>query len=111
MAKGIDVTVIHPSPVASNFYNNLAKIDALEMARKSAVSADTLPDVIFQSIGWFVQRDVGSMAMIVRTVRHYGANANASASASAKNTTLALTLTLTMMPKFGRSWHVFRTIS
>ena len=65
---GIDVTVIHPSPVASNFYNNLAKIDALEMARKTAVSADTLPAVIFQSIGWFVQRDVGMAAMIVRVV-------------------------------------------
>jgi short-subunit dehydrogenase len=37
MAKGIDVTVVHPSPVASNFYNNLAKIDALEMAKKMAV--------------------------------------------------------------------------
>lgn len=68
MAKGIDVTVIHPSPVASNFYNNLAKIDALEMARKTAVSADTLPAVIFQSIGWFVQRDVGMAAMIVRVI-------------------------------------------
>lgn len=68
MAKGIDVTVVHPSPVASNFYNNLAKIDALEMAKKAAVAADTLPDVIFQSIGWFVSRDIGSMAMIVRAV-------------------------------------------
>ena len=45
-----------------------AKIDALEMARKTAVSADTLPAVIFQSIGWFVQRDVGMAAMIVRVI-------------------------------------------
>ena len=68
MAKGIDITVVHPSPVASNFYNNLAKIDALEMAKKTAVGAETLPDVIFQSIGWFVLRDLGSMGLIVRTV-------------------------------------------
>mmetsp|Transcript_157 Transcript_157/g.196 ORF Transcript_157/g.196 Transcript_157/m.196 type:complete len:311 (-) Transcript_157:212-1144(-) len=67
MCKGIDVTVVHPSPVASNFYNNLAKIDALEMAKNMAVSADSLPDTIFQSIGWFVLRDLGNMGMMVRS--------------------------------------------
>lgn len=68
MAKGIDVTVFHPSPVASKFYNDLDKIDALEMAKKAAVAADTLPDTVFKSIGWFVWRDIGMMAIAVRTI-------------------------------------------
>jgi hypothetical protein len=32
------------------------------------VSADSLPDTIFQSIGWFVMRDLGNMGMGVRAV-------------------------------------------
>lgn len=68
MAKGIDVTVVHPSPVASNFYNGLAKLDALETAKTMAVSADSLPDAIFKSIGWFVLRDLGAMGLGVRSI-------------------------------------------
>ena len=32
------------------------------------MSADSLPDTIFQSIGWFVMRDLGNMGMGVRAV-------------------------------------------
>lgn len=68
MTKGIDVLVWHPSPVASNFYNNLAKIDSLEMFKKAAVSADSLPNTVFKSLGWFVVRDVGTIALCIRSV-------------------------------------------
>jgi short-subunit dehydrogenase len=57
---GIDVCAVHPSPVDSNFYNNLDhKIDLLESACKQAVSPDSLPDDIFRSIGACALRDLG----------------------------------------------------
>lgn len=66
-SKGIDVLAVHPSPVNSNFYNNLDhKIDLLDKAKKSAVAPNTLPNEIFKSIGRVVWRDIGAMAMGVR---------------------------------------------
>lgn len=60
---GIDVCAIHPSPVASNFYNDLDhKIDILESACKQAVPPEALPDDIFRSIGCCALRDLGGMA-------------------------------------------------
>lgn len=61
---GIDVCAIHPSPVSSNFYENLDhKIDILESACKQAVAPDTLPDDIFRSIGACALRDMGGVAL------------------------------------------------
>lgn len=66
-SKGIDVLAVHPSPVKSNFYNNLDhKIDLLDKAKKTAVSPNTLPNEIFKSIGRVVWRDIGAMAIGVR---------------------------------------------
>ena len=49
---GIDVCAIHPSPVASNFYNNLDhKVDLIEAAAKNAVAPSDITDDIFRSIG------------------------------------------------------------
>ena len=60
---GIDVCAVHPSPVASNFYNDLDhKIDILESACKQAVPPEDLPDDIFRSIGCCALRDLGAMA-------------------------------------------------
>jgi short-subunit dehydrogenase len=57
---GIDVCAVHPSPVSSNFYNNLDhKIEILESACKQAVPPDSLPDDIFRSIGACALRDLG----------------------------------------------------
>ena len=39
---GIDVVAVHPSPVASNFFDKAHKLDALEMAKKSAVSPNSV---------------------------------------------------------------------
>jgi short-subunit dehydrogenase len=57
---GIDVVAIHPSPVASNFYNNLDhKVEMIEAAAKGAVPPSDLPDDIFRSIGGGALRDLG----------------------------------------------------
>ncbi|GKY97636.1 hypothetical protein MPSEU_000722000 [Mayamaea pseudoterrestris] len=64
---GIDVCAIHPSPVASNFYNNLThKVDMIEAAAKSAVTPDSITDDIFKSIGACAWRDLGGMAIGTR---------------------------------------------
>jgi short-subunit dehydrogenase len=36
--NGIDVLAVHPSPVASNFFDKAHKLESLEMAQKAAVS-------------------------------------------------------------------------
>ena len=40
---GIDVLAVHPSPVASNFFDKVHKLDSLEMAQKTAVSPSSVP--------------------------------------------------------------------
>jgi short-subunit dehydrogenase len=64
---GIDVCAVHPSPVASNFYDKVDhKIELMEAAQKSAVPPDTLPNDIFRSIGFCALRDLGAMAVGTR---------------------------------------------
>ena len=59
--------IVHPSPVKSNFYNNLDhKVEMLEAAAKQAVTPDSLPDDMFRSIGACALRDLGGVAMGVR---------------------------------------------
>ena len=61
-SKGIDVCVVHPSPVASNFYDKQKKIDMLDFFKGFAVSPDALPDEIFRCIGRTTWADVGLTA-------------------------------------------------
>mmetsp|Transcript_24360 Transcript_24360/g.49335 ORF Transcript_24360/g.49335 Transcript_24360/m.49335 type:complete len:329 (-) Transcript_24360:185-1171(-) len=64
---GIDVCAIHPSPVASNFYDKVDhKIELMEAAQKSAVPPQELPNDIFRSIGVCALRDLGGMAWSTR---------------------------------------------
>lgn len=64
---GIDVCAVHPSPVASNFYDKVDhKIELMEAAQKSAVQPDALPNEIFRSIGVCALRDLGGMALGTR---------------------------------------------
>lgn len=67
-ASGIDVLSVHPSPVASNFFDDVHELDALEMAKKSAVSPSTVPGKILSCLGRCHWGDLGSMATIVRSV-------------------------------------------
>lgn len=64
---GIDVCAVHPSPVASNFYDKVEyKIELMEAAQKSAVPPQDLPNEIFKSIGVCALRDLGGMALGTR---------------------------------------------
>ncbi len=57
---GIDVCAVHPSPVASNFYDKVEhKIELMEAAQKSAVPPEDLPNEILKSIGACALRDLG----------------------------------------------------
>lgn len=65
-ALGIDVCAVHPSPVASNFYNDLDhKIEILESACKTAVPPEALPDDIFRSVGACALRDLGGKSVCI----------------------------------------------
>uniref|UniRef100_A0A6B2LCR3 Uncharacterized protein n=1 Tax=Arcella intermedia TaxID=1963864 RepID=A0A6B2LCR3_9EUKA len=67
-ANGIDVVAVHPSPVNSKFFEKAHKLDSLEMAQKSAVQPDEVPDKILSCIGRCVLGDLGLMALVVRVV-------------------------------------------
>jgi short-subunit dehydrogenase len=57
---GIDVCAIHPSPVASSFYDKLDhKVDMIEAAAKGAVKPDSVTDDMLRSIGACALRDMG----------------------------------------------------
>lgn len=57
---GIDVCAIHPSPVASNFYQKLDhKVDMIEAAAKNAVAPDKVTNDMLRSIGVCALRDMG----------------------------------------------------
>lgn len=57
---GIDVCAVHPSPVASNFYDKVEKkVELMEAAQKKAVPPQDLPNAIFKSIGACCLNDVG----------------------------------------------------
>lgn len=67
-SEGIDVLVVHPSPVATRFYDKAHKLGALEFFKKLAVTPDDLPDVIFSSIGHLIWRDIGPTAIGFRVL-------------------------------------------
>lgn len=64
--RGIDVCVVHPSPVASRFYDNAHALDSIAFFQKFNVQPDALPDLIFASIGRSVWRDIGGVAFAFR---------------------------------------------
>lgn len=65
-SMGIDVLAVHPSPVASNFFDKAHKLEALEMAQKSAVTPDSIPAKILSCVGRSHVADMGEMALGVR---------------------------------------------
>jgi hypothetical protein len=64
--RGIDVTVVHPSPVASRFYDNAHALDSIAFFKKFNVAPDALPDLIFAAVGRCVWRDIGGVAVAFR---------------------------------------------
>lgn len=63
---GIDICVVHPSPVTSNFYNKAHKLDALEMFRKTGTTPSTIADSFLQGVGRTVICDQGYYSIAVR---------------------------------------------
>jgi short-subunit dehydrogenase len=66
--SGIDVLAVHPSPVASNFFDNAHKLESLGIAQKAAVSPASVPGKMLMCVGRCHLGDLGSMATIVRVV-------------------------------------------
>jgi len=60
-ADGIDVLVVHPSPVDTNFYRSETahKSDTLIAFKKFATTPETISEAMFSSIGRTVIRDQG----------------------------------------------------
>jgi len=66
--NGIDVLAVHPSPVASNFFDKAHKLESLEMAQKTAVSPYSVPAKMLECVGRSHLGDLGAMAVTVRVV-------------------------------------------
>lgn len=65
-SRGIDVLAVHPSPVATRFYDKTHRLDALDFAKLFAVGPETLPKEIIRSIGRVYWRDIGGFAICGR---------------------------------------------
>ena len=57
---------VHPSPVASNFYDKAHKLDALAFFKNFAVTPDQLPKEMLRPIGRIVWYDIGMVAIAFR---------------------------------------------
>mmetsp|Transcript_9930 Transcript_9930/g.13699 ORF Transcript_9930/g.13699 Transcript_9930/m.13699 type:complete len:333 (+) Transcript_9930:72-1070(+) len=62
-SRGVDVCVVHPSPVASRFYEGIKPLEALKFFNPFQVQPEELPDEIFRSIGRVGWRDIGGIAI------------------------------------------------
>jgi short-subunit dehydrogenase len=97
-SEGIDVVVVHPSPIASNFFDHAGTLtcpapvvgygcplptahtfvscvlvatgtlDVLMSFKKLAVGPSVIADVIFSSAGRFVVRDQGLVTILFRVI-------------------------------------------
>jgi len=67
-SRGVDICVVHPSPVASNFYNGIKPLEALKFFNPFQVQPEELPDEIFRSIGRVGWRDIGGIAVGFRVL-------------------------------------------
>ena len=65
---GIDVSVVHPSPVATNFYSNTGGLASLESAKKLAGGPELVADTFFAAAGRIVVYDQGTMCLVFRLV-------------------------------------------
>jgi len=70
---GIDVTVLHPSPVDTGFYTGSENIEAATFFRRTATSPETIAGVAFASLGRSVVRDQGYFSFTLRFLLKVGA--------------------------------------
>jgi short-subunit dehydrogenase len=68
-SMGIDVVVVHPSPMDTNFFNEAGSMGVLMFFKKHfAAPPSKIADVIFSSAGRFVVRDQGAITIIFRMI-------------------------------------------
>lgn len=65
---GVDVVVVHPSPMATNFFDAASGLGALMAFKKLAAGPSVIADVMFDSAGRWVVRDQGAVTIIFRIV-------------------------------------------
>ncbi|EPY31436.1 short-chain dehydrogenase [Angomonas deanei] len=66
---GIDVTVVHPSPVNTNFYKNEGpKLDSLATAQKAAAAPRNIALQLFAAAGRLTVWDQGTTCAVFRVV-------------------------------------------
>jgi short-subunit dehydrogenase len=63
---GIDVLVVHPSPIASNFYKGSEHVDSVQFFKKTAAGPQVIADAIFRGAGKLVIWDQGYFSILVR---------------------------------------------
>jgi short-subunit dehydrogenase len=65
-SSGIDVCVVHPSPIASNFYEGTHSLDALIFFKNTASGPENIANALFSAVGRSVVRDHGYFPVVVR---------------------------------------------
>jgi len=65
-SDGIDVTVVHPSPVASRFYEGAHQIDALVFFKSTATGPERIADTLLAAVGRSVTVDQGYYPICVK---------------------------------------------
>ncbi|KAI8086453.1 uncharacterized protein BX664DRAFT_335831 [Halteromyces radiatus] len=65
---GIDVLVIHPSPIDSNFYSNAGKMSALLSAQKLSSSPSVIADTICRNAGKVIVSDQGLITVVMKII-------------------------------------------
>ena len=65
---GIDVCVVHPSPVESNFYQGTHSLDALAFFRATATGPQTISNALFRTVGRSCVCDQGYYPPSVRVL-------------------------------------------
>lgn len=67
-AMGIDVSVMNPSPVATNFYNGAHEIDMLKFFKSTATTPDHIADAMLKGAGRLVVVDQGYYSAAARII-------------------------------------------
>ncbi|KAI7863958.1 hypothetical protein BDF14DRAFT_1972343 [Spinellus fusiger] len=65
---GIDILVIHPSPIDSNFYSNAGKMSALLSAQKLSSPPSVVADTLCANAGKVVVADQGPITVVMKIV-------------------------------------------
>ena len=66
--RGIDVVCVHPSPVASNFFDKAHKLESLDLFKLAAVAPSAIPGKMLTTVGRCHLADMGAIACFGRVI-------------------------------------------